>query len=104
MNKALHVVIGFAFTLAAAPVFAQNTSTTPPAQTSPNQVATAPAPAEPKFPAPTAADEARCKGKIPEGGVPNFLRSETEEQRKTRIGTEDPGCDPDPAKVFYRYG
>ncbi|HEX9160566.1 MAG TPA: VCBS repeat-containing protein, partial [Thermoanaerobaculia bacterium] len=46
----------------------------------------------------------RCKGKIPEGGVPNFLRSETEEQRKTRIGTEDPGCDPDPAKVFYRYG
>ena len=43
--------------------------------------------------------------KVPEGGVPIWIRPETPEQRKARIGTsEDPGIDPDPKKVFWRFG
>lgn len=42
---------------------------------------------------------------VPEGGVPRFIRPETPEQRATRLGTEeDPGMDPDPKKVFWRFG
>jgi VCBS repeat protein len=46
-----------------------------------------------------------CAGKIPDGGAPYFLYPETKEQRTERLGTsEDPGCDPDPEKVFGRFG
>ena len=46
-----------------------------------------------------------CSGKFPDGGETFFLRAETAEQRKARIGSnEDPGCDPDPEKVFWRFG
>ncbi len=41
----------------------------------------------------------------PEGGPVRYLRPETPEQRKARIGTaEDPGTDPDPGKHFWRFG
>jgi len=42
---------------------------------------------------------------VPDGGVPHYLRPETPEQRKLRLGTtEDPGPDPDPNKHFWRFG
>ena len=55
-------------------------------------------------PGPNATGQA-CAGKVPDGGVPYYLRAETTEQRQARLGTsEDPGCDPDPAKIFGRFG
>lgn len=40
-----------------------------------------------------------------EGGTPHYIRPETPEQRRERIGTaEDPGLNPDPSTVFWRYG
>lgn len=40
-----------------------------------------------------------------QGGVPSYIKPETAEQRKARLGTaEDPGVDPDPAKRWWRYG
>jgi FG-GAP-like repeat len=39
------------------------------------------------------------------GGEPHYVRPETPEQRKQRLGTwEDPGPDPDPKKGFIRFG
>ena len=57
-------------------------------------------------PAPSAgAGPAQVSAAVPDGGVPEFVRPETPEQRKLRLGTaEDPGPDPDPAKHFWRYG
>lgn len=57
------------------------------------------APAAP--PAQTQAAEAQ---KEPEGGMPAFVRAETPEERRLRLGTEDPGLDPDPKKHFWRFG
>ena len=71
--------------LAATPGFAQDTT------------ATAAAPAK------TAT--AVSAEKIPDGGMPRYIRPETPEQRLERIATtEDPGLDPDPKKVFRRFG
>src|SRR5258708_39445923 len=40
-----------------------------------------------------------------DGGPPVWIRPETPEQRKLRLGTiEDPGPDPDPKKRWERYG
>lgn len=40
-----------------------------------------------------------------EGGVPKYIRPETEQQRKERLGTaEDPGVNPDQTKHFWRFG
>lgn len=51
----------------------------------------------PKTPAATAA--------VPEGGEPKYIRPETEQQRKERLGTpEDPGTNPDQTKHFWRFG
>jgi len=42
---------------------------------------------------------------VPDGGVPTYIKAETPEQRKARLGTaEDPGLDPDPKKHYWRYG
>lgn len=44
-------------------------------------------------------------GTVPEGGIPRYIRPETPEERSARLGTaEDPGLNPDPTKVFYRFG
>ncbi|MBK5260217.1 MAG: VCBS repeat-containing protein [Thermoanaerobaculia bacterium] len=45
------------------------------------------------------------EGGIPEGGMPAWVRPETPEQRRERLSTsEDPGINPDPKKVFFRFG
>lgn len=42
---------------------------------------------------------------VPDGGMPRYIRPETAEERKERIGIEeDPGINPDPAKVWRRFG
>jgi hypothetical protein len=41
----------------------------------------------------------------PKGGEPRYVKPETPDQRMARLGTtEDPGPDPDPEKVFSRFG
>ncbi len=89
---------------------AQSTTTAPPAPQSTTAAAPAaqptptPGPGMPTMPPVTQADIDRCAGHVPDGGVPVFLRPETPQQRKERIGTEDPGCEPDLTKPYYRYG
>jgi hypothetical protein len=40
-----------------------------------------------------------------DGGVPQYLKPETPEERMKRLGTtEDPGPDPDPTKIWTRFG
>ena len=64
------------------------------------QVPPAATPPEPK-PATTTSAAA---GQTQEGGVPTWIRPETPEHRRNRLGTEDPGPDPDLKKHFWRYG
>jgi FG-GAP-like repeat len=40
-----------------------------------------------------------------EGGTPQYIKPETEEQRRSRLGTvDDPGPNPDPEKIWWRFG
>lgn len=40
-----------------------------------------------------------------DGGLPAYIKEETPEQRRERLGTpEDPGLNPDPDKAFVRFG
>src|SRR5438270_606325 len=42
---------------------------------------------------------------VPPGGMPVFIRTETPQQRKDRLGIqEDPGINPDPNKHYWRFG
>jgi hypothetical protein len=42
---------------------------------------------------------------VPEGGMPHYVKEETPKERQDRLGTqEDPGINPDPDKVWMRYG
>jgi hypothetical protein len=42
---------------------------------------------------------------VPDGGVPHYIRPETAQQRRDRIGSNvDPGLDPDEKTVFDRFG
>jgi hypothetical protein len=60
---------------------------------------------KPAAPAPAKAAAAQASAAVQDGGVPKFLRPETAEQRKERLGTpEDPGPDPDPSKHYWRFG
>lgn len=53
---------------------------------------------------PTAAPAAD-EMEVPEGGMPVYIKEETPEQRRTRIATqEDPGINPDPEKIWVRFG
>ncbi len=61
--------------------------------------ATAPAPDQTKANAGSDAATAAM------GEIPEYIRPETPEQRMARLGTaEDPGVEPDPEKVWYRFG
>lgn len=41
----------------------------------------------------------------PEGGEPRYIKPETPEQRKTRLGTvDDPGTNPDATTLWWRFG
>ena len=39
-----------------------------------------------------------------EGGEPTYIKEETPEQRRARVGAVDPGPNPDPAQEFWRLG
>lgn len=42
---------------------------------------------------------------VPEGGMPHYVKEETPEQRRERLGVPDePGINPDPNKVWWRFG
>ena len=42
---------------------------------------------------------------VPEGGVPTYIKDETPEERRERLATqEDPGINPDPEKIWIRFG
>jgi len=41
---------------------------------------------------------------VPDGGVPRYIRPETPEQRRDRVGPQDPGPDPAKTTIFHRYG
>jgi hypothetical protein len=42
---------------------------------------------------------------VPPGGMPAYIKPETPQQRKDRLGTqEDPGINPDPNKHYWRFG
>src|SRR5207244_2295185 len=60
---------------------------------------------KPAASAPATGSAAQVSAAVPDGGVPQFLRAETPEQRKARLGTaEDPGLNPDENKHYWRYG
>lgn len=45
------------------------------------------------------------EGDVPDGGMPRYIRPETPQERKERIGIdEDPGINPDPKTVYRRFG
>lgn len=51
------------------------------------------------------AGTAAATDEVPDGGMPHYIRPETPEQRRERLGTaEDPGINPDPDKIWWRYG
>ena len=39
-----------------------------------------------------------------EGGPPSYVKVETPQQRRDRVGAVDPGPNPDEKTKFYRYG
>lgn len=39
-----------------------------------------------------------------EGGIPKYIKEETPEQRRARVGEVDPGLNPDPKTIFHRMG
>ena len=42
---------------------------------------------------------------VPEGGMPTWIKPETQEHRMERLGTRtDPGINPDPATHYWRFG
>ena len=54
---------------------------------------------------PAATAAAQPSATVPEGGVPKYVRAETAEQRRVRLGTaEDPGLNPDPNVHYWRFG
>jgi hypothetical protein len=87
-NGKLILALGLAAGIALAAVGQTPPATPAPAQTT-TQTTTAAPPAE----------------KVPDGGMPQWLKPETPAQRTARIGTaEDPGNDPDENKRFWRFG
>jgi len=58
----------------------------------------------PELLAPTAQPAAE-ETEMPEGGVPSYIKEETPEERHERLATqEDPGINPDPEKIWIRFG
>jgi hypothetical protein len=56
-------------------------------------------------PAPPATTTAATAASAIDGGDPSYLKAETPEQRKMRLGTpDDPGPNPDPGKHYWRFG
>ena len=58
----------------------------------------------PELLAPTASPAAE-EMEMAEGGIPTYITDETPEQRRERLGTnEDPGINPDPERIWIRFG
>jgi hypothetical protein len=56
-------------------------------------------------PAPQSATTATQSTAVPEGGMPTWIKPETPEHRRERLGTaEDPGINPDSGKHWWRFG
>src|SRR5438270_1039269 len=59
-------------------------------------------------PVPAAAAQtpaAQSSATVPEGGMPAWIKPETPEHRRERLGTNvDPGINPDPGMHFWRFG
>ena len=67
--------------------------------------AAAAAPQQTATPAATTTAAAADAQQTPDGGVPSYIKPETPEERRLRLGTpDDPGIDPDPNKKFWRFG
>src|SRR5216684_858662 len=63
-----------------------------------------PTTAKPAAP-PQTTTAAAGSSEVPEGGMPAWIKPETPEHRRDRLGTaEDPGINPDPNKHWWRYG
>src|SRR5947209_9471422 len=57
----------------------------------------------PAKPIPAAAPQSSAT--VPEGGMPAWIKPETPEHRRERLGTNvDPGINPDPGTHFWRFG
>jgi FG-GAP-like repeat len=54
----------------------------------------------PPQPLPAASSAAQPQ---PDGGAPKYIKEETPEQRRLRVGAVDPGPNPDQSTLFYRY-
>lgn len=91
-------------TVGSATVLAQNPPNQPAPQTTSAEAARASQSTQP-FPPPLPGIVPAGPDGIPEGGVPEWIRPETPEHRKARIGLpDDPGMNPDPAKIYWRFG
>lgn len=108
MVSQLSQILCAALLLGGMSAFAQTGFEPTAAQKSANPYSNTPSPPGmpgPGLPAGPNATGDACNGNIPEGGVPYFLTAETAKERQDRLGTsEDPGCNPDAQKVFYRFG
>ncbi len=58
---------------------------------------------EPPAPQTQQATAAAAETEI-DGGTPTYIKPETPEQRRLRVGNVDPGPNPDPESLFDRYG
>jgi len=62
----------------------------------------------PAKPVPAAAPQApapQSSATVPEGGMPTWIKPETPEHRRERLGSSvDPGINPDPEMHFWRFG
>src|ERR1700704_2793890 len=62
-------------------------------------------PAKPVPAAPPKTSAAQSSATVPEGGMPTWIKPETPEHRRERLGTNvDPGINPDPEVHFWRFG
>ena len=108
MIRRFHSVLYAGILLIGSTAFAQTGFHPTPVQQQPLPVSNAPSPEGmpgPGLPPGANASAEACGGKMPDGGAPYFLTAETKEQRQARLGTvDDPGCDPEPNKVFPRFG
>lgn len=60
---------------------------------------------EPGVLTPTVEATADEETDVPEGGMPHYIKPETPEERMKRLATqEDPGINPDPEKIWIRFG
>ncbi|MGZ5474397.1 MAG: FG-GAP repeat domain-containing protein, partial [Thermoanaerobaculia bacterium] len=58
----------------------------------------------PELLAPTA-EPAAEEMEVPEGGIPSYIKEETAQERRERLGTQvEPGINPDPDQIWVRFG